>query len=284
MDMGYESTARTRELGSDLRTARKKAGFSGIDMAGRLGWSTSKVSRLEHGRRGSTPVDVASYAASCGVVSPELDRLVALAVETDDEFWVQRTGERMPEELRSLTVLEQTSTTLTYFESVVIPGLLQTEDYTRALFHEATLLPEASIEPRVRMRMLRQKLLHRRTPPSTSFFVHENALRAVVGGNAVMHDQLLHLVLISELDNCAIRVVPAEAGHRIGLSGPFTHASSPNGAVVYVEQLTASLFLDGPANIRAYRAILRRLHDHALDAGQSRTTLAELASIYDRRE
>lgn len=285
MNMGPESTARTRELGADLRNAREKAGISGIDMAVRMGWSASKVSRLELGRRGTNRTDVGIYAAYCGVVRPELDRLLALADEKDDEFWLQPTSAAKAEELRSLLRMEQTASSLQYYESMVIPGLLQTEDYARALFREAGLIPEAAIEPYVRLRMARRGLLDQQNGPEVLFFIREHALRTLVGGAAVMHEQYLHLLLTMTQELCKIRILPISAGARAGLCTPFIFAQyTDDSPVVCVEHPTASLFLEGRNNVPTYRALLRSLHEHSLDEGESRSLLATLADSHDQRE
>ncbi|MFL6144409.1 MAG: helix-turn-helix domain-containing protein [Labedaea sp.] len=280
-----ESTARTRELGAELRRVREAARYTGKELAWKLGWSPSKVSRMETGDRGTSEMDAAVYAAFCGAIGDDLHRLLGLAQVVDDNHWLQVRGERLPDELRSLIALETTAEIITYYEPLVIPGLLQIEDYARAVFRETGVLPAESVESRVRIRMDRQRLLNRRNPPEVTFFVHENALRTPVGNIEIMHEQILHLLLAGAAPPCQLRVVPASSGARTGLTGAFIWmAHRAHNPVIYVEHLTTSLFLEGRDEVLAYRRRLEQLQVVALDVGQSRAYLAALASEYDREE
>jgi transcriptional regulator with XRE-family HTH domain len=275
-----ESTARTRELGAELRRVREGARYTGNDLALKLGWSASKVSRMETGARNTSPLDTATYVAFCGVSGPELDRLLELTRPTD-EYWLQPRGERLPDELRSLIALENTAQLLVYYEPMVVPGLLQTEDYARALFQEGGLLLAEGIEPRVRLRLDRQRLLRHLDAPTVTFFVHEHAVRTVVGDRRLMHEQLLHMLLVCAAPPCRLRVVPAGVGGFAGV-GQFTWAAHPDhNPVIYVEHLTTSLFLENRMDMLAYRGLLDRLTRLALNEGQSRELLANLASKYE---
>lgn len=186
----------------------------------------------------------------------------------------------MSDELRSLIVLETTAAALCEFQVAVIPGLLQTESYARALIAGAGLVPDEVIEPRVQARKNRQALLHRLQPPWCRFYVHECALRIPVGDAAIMNDQLLHLVFASTRPHVDIRVVPTAAGLVFGV---FTLMEYTNArSVVYLENYVASTFLDRPDHVAFYRKIAVRLKDVALDEEQSRSLLAQVASEYDR--
>lgn len=239
---------------------------------------------MEKGERGVSEVDVAIYLAFCGVLREQMDELLALARETDDGQWLQSHGERLADELRTLVFHETTARTIHGFELNVVPGLFQTEEYARALLCRM-LVPENGIEVRVQARMDRQGLVRRLDPPQFDFYVHEQALRLPVGGSRVMHEQLLHLVFLTSRPQCRIRVVPTAAGAHPGLSGPFRLMRySQHGPVVYVENQTTSLFLEGRTHVEPYREILVALAEVALDGGQSRQLLATLASDYDRPE
>ncbi|HEV8558652.1 MAG TPA: helix-turn-helix transcriptional regulator [Actinophytocola sp.] len=280
-----ESTARTRELGRELRRIRESARYTGHELATKLGWSPSKISRMETGDRTTSEVDVAVYAAFCGAAGDELDHVLQLTQPTDDNHWLHVRGDHLPDELRSVIILENTAQTIAYYEPIVIPGLLQTEDYARALFHERDVLPLDAIDSRVRFRMARQHILALPNPPKITFFVHENALRMPVGNLLIMHEQMLHLLLTCATPQCRLRVVEASVGARTGANGPFMWTAHRNhNPVIYVEHLTTSMFLEGIDETLAYRRQLDRLSDIALDEGQSRQFLADLASEYDREE
>jgi transcriptional regulator with XRE-family HTH domain len=280
-----DSTARGRELGAELRRRRKAAGWQVGEVAHKAGWSLAKVSRLENGTRGQSEVDVAIYLTLLGVHREELNELLDLAREPDDGYQVRQHGERLPDELRTLVFHETNADSIHSYEPLIIPGLLQTERYARAAFRWAGLVPVDGIESRVRARMDRQGVLRRRDPPVVCFFIHENALRSSVGGPRVMNEQLLQLVFLTSLPHCLIRVVPADAGPQGGLGGQFrVMRYAAHGPVVYLENQTTSLFLEGHADVDTYRRILARLAEIALDEGQSREFLAHLANEQDRPE
>jgi transcriptional regulator with XRE-family HTH domain len=280
-----ESTARTRELGAELRRVREAARYTGTELARKLGWSPSKVSRMETGDRTTTDVEVAAFGAFCGAVGNERHRLLFLAQKGDDNHWLHVRGESIADELRSVIALETTAQIIIYYEPIVIPGLVQTEDYARALFHEAGMVRAEDIESRVRVRMERQRRMRRRRNVEVTFFVHENALRMPVGSDRIMHEQMLHLLLACAAPPYVVRVMRASAGARTGAGGPFIWtAHKHHNPVICVEHLTTSLFLEERDEVLAYRHRIDRLREVALDEGQSREFLASLASEYDREE
>lgn len=280
-----DSTARTRELGAELRKIREAARYTGRELAFKLGWSQSKVSRMETGDREFSEVDAAVYAAFCGAMGDQLQRVRDLAQKVDDQHWLHARGERIPDELRSLIVQESTAQILVKYDPLVVPGLTQTENYARTLFKESDLWSEEAIELRVQVRMDRQRLLARERPPQITFYIHENALRTPVGSRSIMHEQILHLLLASSAPQLRLRVLPSSKAAGIGGCGPFTWmAHREHNPVIYTEHLTTSLFLETPEDTRLYRRTLDRLAALALDEGQSREFLATLATEYEREE
>jgi transcriptional regulator with XRE-family HTH domain len=281
----HDSTTRSRELGDELRRVRVKAGYNGTRLARQLGWSPSRVSRLESGKRGASEVDVATFLAYCRATGMTRDRLLDMPREAYDRTWLQSHGGGLPDELRTLVLHEATATTISIYEPLTIPGLLQTEDYARVLFHWAKQVPENGIEMCVRARMDRQSLLQRREPPTVNFFIHEQALLSPAGDARIMNEQLLHLALVSGRPQCKIRVVPASAGPHGALGGPFRLMEyAEHGPVAYVENHTSSVFLESKDHVIGYQVILNRLAEVALDGGQSRELLVRLANDYDQPE
>lgn len=241
------STAHGRELGAELRRIREGAGYSGHELARRLGWSASKVSRLEAGRTNVSEVDVAIFLARCDATNEEINRLVALARETEDGHRLRLHGEKLPDQLRTLIVNETMADYIRNYESDFVPGLAQTEDYARAVFHEGGLLPESGIELHIRARMDRQNLLRSERPPEFTAFIHENALRNMVGSLPIMHEQMLNLVFLTSRPQYAIRVVPVSAGSAGHVAAPFLYLGYiEHRPVVCVETEVASLFLEKP--------------------------------------
>ncbi|HEX3590789.1 MAG TPA: Scr1 family TA system antitoxin-like transcriptional regulator, partial [Pseudonocardiaceae bacterium] len=177
----HASSARGRELGVELRKRREAAGLKGYDLAEQLGWSASKVSRMENGIRGVSEVDAAIYLTHCGVLQQELEDLLDIARAEDSDTWLQEHGERLPDNLRTLVYHETTAAASASYEPSLVPGLLQTSDYARAVFEFADVVPRGKIGTAVRARLDRQAVLRKPDPPQCLFFVHENALRAPVG-------------------------------------------------------------------------------------------------------
>ncbi|OXM71703.1 helix-turn-helix domain-containing protein [Amycolatopsis vastitatis] len=278
-----DSSATGREIGDELKRFRVGAGLLASDLADMLGCSASKISRMESGVRGYSELDVTMFLATCRASREDVVRVLDLVREQADGYRIRPHREQLPDELRSLIVTETQATEIIEFEPQIIPGILQIEDYARAVFRWFGLRDETGIDVRVQARLRRQKLLRRRDPPRFTFYIQEAALQAKVANDQVMHEQILHLLLTSSFEHCVIRVVP-EAACPAGVLGVGFRIMRYNEApvVAYVENQTASLFLEDPADLEVYRHVLKRLAGHALDGGQSREWLAALASEYDR--
>lgn len=270
-----ETTIRSRELGEGLRVALQAAGLSSKDAGVRLGWSDSRVSRLLSGKRGGSEVDVAAFLAVCGVTGGERDRLLALCREMNTRGWLQQHGGTLPKQLRTLIDHENVATRIGAFEPIVVPGLLQTGDYARALLAGTGTLPTGEIEDRVAARLARQSLLG--SGAGFRFLVHEFALRLPASTPEVMSEQLHHLLRLSVRPYLSLRVVPAEAGVHAGIAGAFQLMEFAEfRPIVYLDSETASIFLEEPVEIAAYRRSLSALAETALDEGQSRELIANI--------
>jgi hypothetical protein len=166
-----------------------------------------------------------------------------------------------------------------------VPGLLQSEGYVRELLRWGGMLGPEALELRVQARLARQGLLHRSRPPKCEFFLQEQVLRTVIGSSRVMNEQLVYLMLTGELRHCTIRVLLDSAGPFGALAGGFRvmdYVRFP--PLVYAEGLGIGTFMDGPADVANHRRVLVRLDEAALDEGESRVWLADLAAAYDRAE
>jgi transcriptional regulator with XRE-family HTH domain len=281
-----ESSARARELGSELKRFREQAKLSGSELARLAGWSSSKLCRMENGKRGASEVDVAIYLAKCGAPKRDLDALVKLASGPAGGYGFRPHQQRMSleEKLRPLVVQETLADAVTWYEVDVVPGLLQTEDYIRALFRHGHI-PDDDFEERVRARLNRQQILRRTHRSPHRFFVHEHGLRAMIGGARVMHEQLLRLVLASSWAGCEIRVVPA-ANAPFGIfGGSFALMEFvDHRPLVYLEIKTAKVFLEESEDVASYRRTLGQFSKVALNERDSREWLAVLADQYDRAD
>ncbi|MGH3480387.1 MAG: helix-turn-helix domain-containing protein [Nocardioidaceae bacterium] len=281
-----EPTIRSRELGEGLRRAMQHAGLTGKQVARLLDLSPSWVSRLISGKRNVSAVQVSAFLAVCRVPSAERDRLLALCEDQHTPGWFQQHGSRLPLQLVTLIDHEIKAVAISEFESTVVPGLLQTGDYTRALLKEAGRVPAEEIDDRVAARLARQSLFSRDRPAAFAFYLHEFVLRLPVGGSAVMADQLDLLARMSRRPYLALRVVPAALGAHAATAGPFRLMEFAEfKPVAYLESETSSLFLEKPVEIAAYQSILAALAQTALGEGESRKLIATLATeLYADRE
>ncbi|MGH3935012.1 MAG: helix-turn-helix domain-containing protein [Pseudonocardiaceae bacterium] len=274
-----EPTIRSRELGEGLREAMKQAGLSGKHAAALLDVTPSYVSMLLAGKRGASEVDIAAFLGVCRVKGAERDRLLALCREQDTPGWFQQHGSALPKQLATLIDHENKAVTISAFEAVGVPGLLQTGEYARAVISRVVNVPPGEVDDRVAARLARQSLFSRHRPPRFTFYLHESALRLPVGGAAVMAEQLRHLHRMSARSYLSLRVVPIALGAHAAMTGAFYLMEFAEfKPVAYLESETSSLFLEKPDEIAAYRRILAALADTALSEGQSRELIAALAT------
>ncbi|MGB8995899.1 MAG: helix-turn-helix transcriptional regulator [Pseudonocardiaceae bacterium] len=274
-----EPTIRSRELGDGLRRAMHNAGLTGKDVARLLDLSPSWVSRLISGKRNVTAVQASAFLAVCRAPSAERERLLELCDEQHTPGWFQQHGSRLPLQLVTYIDHENKAVAVGAFESTVMPGLLQTGDYTRALLKEAGRVPADEIDARVAARLARQSLFSRDRPARFTFYLHEFVLRLPVGGPAVMADQLQQLQRLSLRPYLTLRVVPASLGAHAATAGSFILMEFAEfKPVVYLESETSSLFLEKPVEIAAYQDILESLAQTALGEGESRQLIATLAT------
>ncbi len=274
-----EPTIRSRELGDGLRQAMEQAGLTGKRAAQLLGVSPSFVSLLLSGKRGASELDIAGFLGVCRVKGPERERLLALCQEQNTPGWFQQHGSRLPKQLVTLIDHENKAVAISDFQPMVVPGLLQTAEYARALIRETGNVPTDEVDDRVAARLARQNLFSRDRPARFTFYLHEFALRLPVGGPAVMFEQLDHLLRMSRRSYLTLRVLPAALGGHAGIAGQFMLMEFAEfKPVAYLDSETACLFLEKPEEIAAYRRILAALAETALGEGESRELIAALAT------
>ncbi|MFD0202274.1 MULTISPECIES: helix-turn-helix domain-containing protein [Saccharothrix] len=268
------STARSRELGEELRRVRHRARMTSGFVADALGWSVGKLSKLETGSRGTSPWEIGTLLGRCGADKPTRDRILAIASEADTGNFVRR-HEPWSDTLTALTVHEYAASTLTTYEPLVIPSLAQTEDYALALTQDRSV---------VDARMARQETLRRPGGPETVIYVHEAALRVVVGDSKIMRDQMLRLTLMCGWARISPRIIPmsAQAHALLRHSGALLTFPAPIKPLAYAETETATVFHDDPDAIAAYEAKMRQLERLVLSPTHSRDVFARWADAYDR--
>ncbi|WP_199444089.1 helix-turn-helix domain-containing protein [Umezawaea beigongshangensis] len=267
MGMRRDSTARSRQLGDELRAKRRAAGLSGVALCELLGWTSARLSKLENGERGTADVDVAAHLAVCGVTGAEFKRLLALSRASPGDVWVQPLGPEPADRLPRLLVERARATEITGYDTMLVPALLRAPDYVHAITSNVP----------VEMHLDRESSLR---GVKTTFYVEEQALHRVIGGRAVMHDQMMHLLL----SPATVRVVPSRFGFHGGVFGAFTLFDTVDDRPVVVQELlVGNAYCESAEHVARYRAALDAVAGSALDVERSRNVLAELADHFGDR-
>lgn len=276
-----KSTVSGSRLADELRVLRESVGMSCRQVGEQLGWNASKVSRMETGIQQIRLADLASLLVVYRVVGKERDRLLNLAERTDDlGFW--ETTPALSKETKTLIRLERDATAIVTFQPLLVPGLLQTGDYVRALM-AAGQVPESDGDARVAARLARQSVLTKGDPPSLTFIVDEGALRRVLGSPKLMARQLRHVLEAVERPQVALRVLPLSLHGHPGLDGSFTMLDFDRyKSVVYLDHKISGLFLEEPDQVAFYRREADRLLELALSPSESADLVAAIAQEHDR--
>lgn len=260
-------------LGGQLRRLREAKQITLEEAGTVIRASQSKVSRLEAGRLGFKDRDVTDLLTLYGVTDEnERGALQALARRANAPGWWHDYSDILPRWFEVYLGLEEAASQLRVCEVQWVPGLLQTEDYARAVMllgHHGASPKE--IERRVRLRMARQAVLDRPDPSSLQVVVDEAVLQRQVGGPAVMRDQLKHLADMAERPNVTIQILLFQAsGCSAGESFSILRFAEPDlPDVVYLEQLTSALYQDRPEDVNTYLTVWQRLSTQALTPGET---------------
>lgn len=276
-DLGGQSV-RHRRLAAELRRLRGRAEMTGDQVAEGLGWSPSKVSRLEHGRTGYKLADVKSLLDLYGVQGGQRNELLALTKDTSKRSWLESESATLPSRFGPYVSMETEAETIWSWEPLVIPGLLQTEDYARSIFEawqSVVTMSPAEIQRRLDIRLARQELLVRDPPPALTAILDEAVLTRQIGDAAVMRGQLGHLVECSARPPIEVRVLPLNAYHPV-LTGSFNYFRFPGTEdvafddVVTAEHLTNNYYIEDEDDTYQYRLAFERLVAESGTAKESR--------------
>jgi transcriptional regulator with XRE-family HTH domain len=267
-------------LGGRLRKLREAAGVSREDAGNAIRGSESKMSRLERGRTGCKLRDVSDLLDLYQVSKGERATVLAMAGSANAPGWWQRYGDAVPAWLAPYLGLEQAAEVIRSYEVQFVPGLLQTPDYARAVVQIAAGDdPKLDTEQQVSLRIHRQQILHRPTPPRLWAVIDEAALRRPIGGAAVARAQLEHLIEMARLSHVSIQVALFSAGGRAVAGGPITMFRFPEAElpdVVYLEQHATAVYLSKPADRLYYWNILNRLVTEASPAADTEAILRQI--------
>jgi transcriptional regulator with XRE-family HTH domain len=268
-------------LGARLRGLREGARISPEEAAQAIRGSRSKISRLENGRTGFKARDMADLLTCYGVSDmAERATLLELAEHANADSWWQAYGDVVPAWLEQYLDMERVACLIRAYEAQHVPGLLQTGDYARAVLRSRLPgAPDAEVERRAELRLLRQQVLDDADPARLWVVIDEAALRRRIGGAAVMRAQIARLIEASRLPNVRIQVLPLSAGGHAAGGGSvtvlrFSESELPD--VVYLEQMLTAVYLNRQEDSAHYREVLNRLTTQAGDLDATTATLERL--------
>ncbi|MFB7527817.1 helix-turn-helix domain-containing protein [Streptomyces sp. NPDC056178] len=266
-------------MGAELRKLRERAGLTGRDAARAMGMAESKMSSMEAGRVGVSAERVRHLASQYACDDTALiDALAGMAVERVRGWW-EEYRERVPSGYLDLAELEHHAAWVKNFETVHVPGLLQTEQQIRAIF-AATVpaLSEEELAVRVRFRRRRQEVLAEGRMDRYEAVIHEAALRIRVADAEVARGQLLHILDQSELPHVTVRVIPFDLDGFAGMGDPLVYAGGPVPSLdtVLMDTPHGGAFLDAQAQLCRYREVVRKLETVSLGVIESRDLIHRL--------
>jgi transcriptional regulator with XRE-family HTH domain len=284
--MQHGPAVRRRKLGAELRALRTSAGLTSGEAARLVGWHQSKVSRIETGTSGVKPTDVRLLLDAYGVADSQLRELLMMLAGSDDSggrhHWWHAYRGVLPPTYRDFISLESQAGAMRTLETTVVPGLLQTPEYARAVTSAAVEgLAEERLDTLVEVRLARQDVLRADPPLELSAVLDEAVLRREVGGPRVMARQLEKLVEAARLPQVRLQVLPFAAGAHIGVTGPFvifSFSSTSDLDVVVLDHLTSSLYLERKEDLQAYTEAFNALQIHALSPEDSLDFIAGTAA------
>lgn len=281
MAVGSPPTVRRRQLGRELRKLREEAGLHIDQLAQQLRCSPSRISRIETARIRIAPGTVHEILDVLSIQDERRGRLVTLARQAEEPGWWQEYTDVLTYEYSTYIALEAEASTLRAYEPLVIHGLLQTEEYARAVISKGRGGDPAEVEPRVKARLARQEVLMRADPLRLWVLIGEAALRCRVGGAQVMRAQLRRLVELGRLPHVRLQIVPFESGELTSMNGAFSILEFPDAdvpPVVYVESLAGDTYIESPHGVLRCNKVFDGLVADALDVSDSLAMLEDLAS------
>ncbi|MBF6327784.1 helix-turn-helix domain-containing protein [Nocardia transvalensis] len=272
-------TALRIAVGGQLRKLREECGITREAAGDHIRGSHAKISRLELGRTGFKERDIRDLLSLYGVNDPEQrEMFLELVRKANQPGWWHRYSDLLPPWFETYLGLEHASKSIRTFEGQLVPGLLQTDEYARAvvaLGHE-----NSETARRVELRRKRQEILERRGGPTLWAVLDEAVLHRPIGGNSVLRAQVEHLVEMTSKPNVTIQVLPYAAGGHAAAGSSFTmlrFAEPELPDIVYLEQLTSALYLDRQQDLELYRQVMDRLSVQAEPPERSRKMLEEVA-------
>lgn len=280
MDEDAAPVVDRRRLAVELRRLRVAAGKTIQEVAEALECSAGKISRVETGAVGARIQDVRELLDLYGVSGGSRDELLDLVRQSRQRPWWYAYADVMPRDSARFFGLQHSATTIYEYGVVLVPGLLQTDGYARALISSSRHVKPEVAERRIELRLLRPPLLTRSDPPAFHVVLDEAILHRMVGGPKVMAGQLSHLLEVATLPNVTIQIMPFDHGEYAAMGAPFvvfefTDPADPK--IVYLEQPTRNIYLERPDEVDFYRALFDEAREQALSSEASGRLIAEKA-------
>ncbi|TCP49204.1 DNA-binding XRE family transcriptional regulator [Tamaricihabitans halophyticus] len=266
---------RARALSAALRTARERSSLTQRDVASKLDVQYTTISHWETGRRAPNTEDVASLLAVLGVRNEERERILELARRASESDWLVAGVRGATQQLAGVMECERTANAITDWSPWLVPGLLQTTDYARAVIG-AGITDYGAVEGKLTLRLARRDVLSR---VRFTALLGEPALRQVIGGPQVMVEQLRSLTRPAA--NVTVRIVPIGTGWHPGLAGPFIIYEFPDAdTIVHLEHHRSGAFVYNDEDVAEYGQAARVVGEEALSPADSaefiRSVLAKL--------
>lgn len=275
-------SVRGRRLAAEVRKLREAVMLTGDEVAARLGWSPSKVSRIENARTPVTVGDLRRLLDLYEVPNSLRDQLIELSRTVSQRGWWDRYSKTVRQSYATLIALEADAEFERSYNPILMHGLLQTEAYAEEIIRSSLMIaPPGEIQRLVTVRKTRQTVLVRPEPLQLSFVIDEAVLRRRVGGRDVMREQLNHVVAMSEHSNITVQVLPFTAGSHPAMQGGFTILAFREAFasdVVFLEARTSDLFVESEGDVYDYGLVFDRLRELALDERESTALISRMAS------
>lgn len=279
-DQRGSPTARRIMLGARLRRLREAAEISRAEAGFAIRSSESKISRLELGRVSFKPRDVTDLLTMYGVTDPEKrEAFLEMVKRSNEPGWWHRYTDLVADWFQDYLGLEESASRIQTWEQQFVPGLLQSEDYAKAIIsHGWSPMAAQSVQRQVGLRIRRQALLGRPAPPKLWAVIDESVLHRPIGGRRVLLDQVEHLIELTKRPNITLQIVPYQfSGY--AAEGSFTalrFAEPELPDVVYIEHLTGALYLDKRSDTELYGRVFDRLTVDAYTPDHSRQLLMKV--------
>jgi transcriptional regulator with XRE-family HTH domain len=284
MTNGGSPLVQRRRLRTELKQARQVSGLTQEQVAGEMDWSLSKVMRIESASSGIRTNDLKALLRLYGVKdSGQVDSLLALARAGRERSWWSKYRDVAPASLLQLIEYESAAHAIRQFENVLIPGILQTEEYANAVIRNYYGEGSESDQRRaalVELRIQREELFDGDNPPSFHFILEEAVIRRPVGGSSVMHRQLRRLLEVAKKPNITVEIIPFLVGLHQGMKGPFEvveFADPQDRDIVFLESPRGDIVSDDPAETSHYKEIFEGLRKVSLGPRDSLTYVAKIA-------